>query len=99
LLGEPVLRKAAGHVDGFLLIHTGNVGTAAAGFVVATEGQANNLTRDELGVLRLFLRPRPPLAAGPEVVGTGAATMDVSDSILTYADRIDAAYRLLSVIY
>src|SRR5699024_10368947 len=34
LLGEPVLRKAASHVDGFLLIHTGNVGTAAAGFVV-----------------------------------------------------------------
>lgn len=91
LLGEPVLRKAAGHVDGFLLIHTGNVGTAAAGFVVATEGQANNLTRDELGVLRLFLRPRPPLSAGPEVVGTVAAMMDVSDSILTDADRIAAA--------
>ena len=98
LIGQPVLRKAADNVDGFLLIHTGNVGTAAAGFVVATQGQANNLTRDELSVLRLFLRPRPPLAAGPNVVGTVAAMMDVSDSILTDADRIASANGLYAEI-
>lgn len=97
-VGIPTLRTAAHDVDGFLLIHTGNVGYSGAGLAVATEGHRNNLTRAEIAALRLFFRPRPQLAAGPAVVGTVSAMMDVSDSILTDADRLASANGLNAAI-
>ncbi|GAA4119563.1 thiamine-phosphate kinase [Enteractinococcus coprophilus] len=94
LIGQPVLRKAAEDVAGFHLIHTGNAGMSHAGYVVASQGTHNQLRRDELQALRLFLRPRPPLDQGPKVAGVVSAMMDVSDSILTDADRLAAANNL-----
>lgn len=94
LVGEPILRSADQDVTDFLLIHTGNVGLSAAGLTVAAQGTAQSLIREEIVALRGFLRPRPPLAQGPKVVGVVAAMMDVSDSILTDADRLAAANAL-----
>lgn len=91
LVGDPVLRTAAEDVTGYELIHTGNVGLAAAGFAVASHHEQRKLCRAELQAIRGFLRPRPPLTQGPIVAGTVSAMMDVSDSILTDADRLAAA--------
>jgi len=97
-VGAPTLRNAAENVEGFHLIHTGNVGYSGAGLTVAIEGCRNDLTRAEIAALRLFFRPRPQLAAGPAVVGTVSAMMDVSDSILTDADRLASANGLNAAI-
>ncbi|WP_022871589.1 thiamine-phosphate kinase [Yaniella halotolerans] len=97
-VGTPTLRKAAENVDGFHLIHTGNVGYSGAGLTVASQGNKNDLTRAELAALRLFLRPRPWLVEGPAVTGTVSAMMDVSDSILTDADRLADANGLNAAI-
>lgn len=91
LVAQPVLRTAAEDVTGYNLIHTGNVGLAAAGFTVASHAEPQQLRRAEIKALRGFLRPRPPLSQGPKVVGKVSAMMDVSDSILTDADRLAAA--------
>ncbi|HIY85786.1 MAG TPA: thiamine-phosphate kinase [Candidatus Yaniella excrementavium] len=98
LVGEPTLRAANHDVEGFNLIHTGNVGTSAAGLAVALYGNVHDLSRDELRMLRLFLRPRPHLAAGPAVAGQVSAMMDISDSVLTDADRLASANNLYAAI-
>lgn len=98
LVGRPVLRTASEDVCNYQLIHTGNVGQSAAGFTIASEGKIHDLKREELNALRLFLRPRPQLTAGPAVVGTVSAMMDVSDSILTDADRLASANGLHAAI-
>ncbi|MDN6358595.1 thiamine-phosphate kinase [Yaniella sp.] len=98
LVGEPTLRTANHDVEGFNLIHTGNVGASAAGLAVALHGNAHDLSRDELRMLRLFLRPRPHLAAGPAVAGQVSAMMDISDSVLTDADRLASANNLYAAI-
>ena len=46
LVGEPTLRTANHDVEGFNLIHTGNVGASAAGLAVALHGNAHDLSRD-----------------------------------------------------
>ena len=91
LVDKPVLRTADEDVTGYQLIHTGNVGLAAAGFAVASHPEPRPLYRAEIRALRGFLRPRPPLSQGPKVVGKVSAMMDVSDSILTDADRLATA--------
>ncbi len=98
LVNEPILRTAAEDVTGYQLIHTGNVGLAAAGFAVASHSAPRALHRAEIKALRGFLRPRPPLSQGPHVVGKVSAMMDVSDSILTDADRLAAANGLYAYI-
>lgn len=98
LVGEATLRAANHDVEGFNLIHSGNAGTSAAGLAVALEGNIQNLSRAELYMLRLFFRPRPDLAAGPAVVDQVSAMMDVSDSVLTDADRLAAANHLYAAI-
>ena len=98
LVDEPVLRTATNDVSGYRLIHTGNVGLAAAGFAVASQQNPEAFTRAEIQAIRGFLRPRPPLEQGPEVAGIVAAMMDVSDSILTDADRLAAANNLHAAI-
>lgn len=98
LAGQAALRTADHDVTGFQLIHTGNVGTAAAGLAVALGADIQTLCRQEIQALRLFLRPRPHLSAGPAVAGTVSAMMDVSDGILTDADRLAAANQLHAYI-
>lgn len=98
LEGLPTLRTARANVTGYLLIHTGNVGHSAAGFTVASHGNRNHFSRAEIAVLRTFLRPRPPLVAGPDIARYVSAMMDVSDSILTDADRLAAANGLHATI-
>lgn len=94
LSGQPVLRQAAEDVTGFHLIHTGHAGMSHAGYMVASQGARNQLGREAVQALRLFLRPRPPLDQGPKVAGVVSAMMDVSDSIYTDADRLAAANNL-----
>ncbi|HEY4557568.1 MAG TPA: AIR synthase related protein [Enteractinococcus sp.] len=91
LVDQPILRTAKHNVDGHLLIHTGNAGLAAAGFAIASRESPGELSRREIWAVRGFLRPRPPLDQGPKVVQTVSAMMDVSDSILTDADRLATA--------
>src|SRR5699024_11595646 len=79
LVGEAALRTADGDVEGFHLIHIGNVGTSAAGLTVALEGNVHDLSREEIRALRLFFRPRPLLAEGPAVAEKVSAMMDVSE--------------------
>lgn len=98
LAGEAALRTANDDVEGFHLIHIGNVGTSAAGLAVALEGNVHDLSREEIKALRLFFRPRPMLTEGPAVGWTVAAMMDVSDSILTDADRLAGANGLSAAI-
>lgn len=98
LVGQPVLRAADHDVTGFHLIHTGNVGVAAAGFSVASQDSPSTLSRAEIQAVRGFLRPRPPLDQGPKVAGVVSAMMDVSDSILTDADRLATANALYAAI-
>lgn len=98
LAGEAALRTANRNVEGFHLIHIGNVGTSAAGLTVALEGNIYDLSREEIRALRLFFRPRPLLTEGPAMAGKVSAMMDVSDSILTDADRLAGANGLSAAI-
>ena len=98
LADQPVLRTATQDVSGYRLIHTGNAGLAAAGFTIASQDSLSALTRAEVKALRGFLRPRPPLSQGPKVASRVAAMMDVSDSILTDADRLAAANKMFAEI-
>ena len=98
LVSDAALRTADHNVDGFHLIHTGNVGTAAAGLMVAQAGDVHDLSREELRMLRLFFRPRPLLDQGPAVANRVSAMMDISDSLLTDADRLAASNKLYAEI-
>ena len=98
LVGKPVLRTSDHDVTGFHLIHTGNVGWAAAGFAAASQENPSTLSREAVHAVRSFFRPRPPLDRGPKVAGVVSAMMDVSDSILTDADRLAAANALYAAI-
>lgn len=98
LVDQPVLRTAAHDVDGHLLIHTGHAGLAAAGLTIASHTDLGQVSRDEIRAIRGFLRPRPPLAQGPKVAQIVSAMMDVSDSILTDADRLATANGLYARI-
>jgi len=91
LVDQPILRTADHDMEGHLLIHTGNVGLAAAGYTIVSQPELGRLSRQEIKAVRGFFRPRPPLSQGPKVVGKVAAMMDVSDSILTDADRLATA--------
>src|SRR5690625_1470739 len=98
LVDRPVLRTATEDLTGYRLIHCGNVGLAAAGYAVLSQHELPTLTRADVRAIRGFLRPRPPLDQGPSVAGKVAAMMDVSDSILTDADRLATANGLYAAI-
>jgi thiamine-monophosphate kinase len=98
LVDGPILRTAAQDLTGYRLIHSGNVGLAAAGYALLSQDELPELTRTEVRAIRGFLRPRPPLDQGPVVAGKVAAMMDVSDSILTDADRLATANGLHAFI-
>ncbi|WP_123304968.1 thiamine-phosphate kinase [Bogoriella caseilytica] len=102
----PVLRSTARPGD--VLAHAGVLGHAAAGYALLNEagdtGPETEAVLADLGVeaatatmfRRVFLRPDPPLQAGPAAAMAGAsAMMDVSDGLLRDAGRLARASRSL----
>lgn len=98
----PVLRSGARPGD--VLAHAGVLGHAAAGYALLSEagdeGRETDAVLADLGFdpavaesfRRAFLRPDPPLAAGPAAAVAGAsAMMDVSDGLLRDAGRLARA--------
>lgn len=82
---DPVLRSGARPGD--VLAHCGDLGHAAAGLALLTGGH-----HEPAGLVGRFLRPQPPLAAGPRAARSGAtAMMDVSDGLLRDAGRLARA--------
>ncbi|WP_435736425.1 thiamine-phosphate kinase [Cellulosimicrobium sp. PMB13] len=80
----PVLRSGARPGDVVAL--AGTLGHAAAGLDLLEIG------RPEAALTDAYLRPDPPLAAGPRAADAGAtAMMDVSDGLLRDAGRIARA--------
>lgn len=83
---DPVLRSGAR--PGESVAHAGVLGRAAAGYAALAAGLAG----DWPDVVRAFLRPSPPLAAGPAAARHGATAMlDVSDGLLRDAGRLARA--------
>lgn len=86
--GRPAVLRS-GARPGDVLAHAGVLGAAAGGYALleagvhAGGGQA---------LVSAFLRPAPPLAAGPRAAAAGAsALMDVSDGLLRDAGRMARA--------
>lgn len=80
----PVLRSGARAGDVVAL--AGTVGRSAAGLALLEAG------RPDAALTEAYLRPDPPLAAGPVAADAGAtAMMDVSDGLLRDAGRIARA--------
>jgi thiamine-monophosphate kinase len=83
---EPVLRSGARPGD--VVAHAGVLGHAAAGYAALAAGTADEWP----DVVGAFLRPAPPLAAGPGAARHGASAMlDVSDGLLRDAGRLARA--------
>ncbi|MCR2792981.1 thiamine-phosphate kinase [Microbacterium sp. zg.Y625] len=99
--GDPVRRSGAR--PGEVVAIAGDVGRAAAGLAVlfdrfrdeqgeATPIVTSHLTRREAAAVQAQLRPRPPIASGPEAAAAGAtAMMDVSDGLALDARRLATA--------
>jgi len=98
---QPVRRSGARPGD--VVAIAGDVGKAAAGLALLFDrfrddrGEAlpidtAHLTRREAAALQAQLRPRPPIASGPEAASAGAsAMMDVSDGLALDARRLASA--------
>ncbi len=83
---DPVLRSGARPGD--VVAHAGVRGWSAAGLALLEAGRGELDT----GLVGAYLRPEPPLAAGPLAAGCGATAMlDVSDGLLRDAGRIARA--------
>ncbi|MCR2801098.1 thiamine-phosphate kinase [Microbacterium sp. zg-Y818] len=97
----PVRRSGARPGD--VVAIAGDVGRAAAGLSLLFDrfrddsGEAvpvvtSHLTRREAAAMQAQLRPRPPIASGPDAAAAGAtAMMDVSDGLALDARRLAAA--------
>ena len=83
---DPVLRSGARPGD--VVAHAGVGGWSAAGLALLEAGRGELDT----GLVGAYLRPEPPLAAGPLAARCGATAMlDVSDGLLRDAGRIARA--------
>ncbi|QZN86631.1 thiamine-phosphate kinase [Cellulomonas sp. C5510] len=83
---DPVLRSGARPGD--VLALAGTVGRSAAGLALLDAGRPDA----DPEVVRVYRRPEPPLAAGPEAASCGATAMlDVSDGLLRDAARLATA--------
>ncbi|MFI2752561.1 thiamine-phosphate kinase [Cellulomonas sp. P22] len=83
---EAVLRSGARPGD--VVAHAGVRGRSAAGLALLDAG----LAELDPGLVTGYLRPDPPLAAGPVAADAGASAMlDVSDGLLRDASRIAVA--------
>lgn len=83
---EPVLRSGARPGD--VVAHAGVRGWSAAGLALLEAGRGDL----DAGLVGAYLRPEPPLAAGPLASRCGATAMlDVSDGLLRDAGRIARA--------
>ncbi|MCL1871240.1 MAG: thiamine-phosphate kinase [Promicromonosporaceae bacterium] len=87
----PVLRSGARPGD--VVAHAGVRGVSAAGLALLEAGAASPRDGGPLApFVDGFLRPSPPLAAGPAAAQAGATAMlDVSDGLLRDAGRIARA--------
>ena len=89
--GRPAVLRS-GAVVGDVVAHAGVRGWSAAGLALLTAGRAE-MAPD---LVRCYLRPRPPLGAGPVAARAGATSMlDVSDGLLRDAARIARASGVL----
>ncbi|MCR2827245.1 thiamine-phosphate kinase [Microbacterium sp. zg.Y909] len=100
--GELPVRRS-GARPGDVVAIAGDVGRAAAGLALLFDrfrddsGEAvpvvtSHLTRREAAAMQAQLRPRPPIASGPDAAAAGAtAMMDVSDGLALDARRLAAA--------
>lgn len=82
----PVLRSGAR--EGDVVAHAGVQGRSAAGLALLLADRAGV----DPGLVEAYLRPDPPLAAGPAAADAGATAMlDVSDGLLRDAGRLARA--------
>ncbi len=88
---SPLLRSGARVGD--VVAHAGVCGTSAAGLALLSAGVVEVAEPGEFaGLVAGYLRPQPPLAAGPLAARSGAtALMDVSDGLLRDAGRMARA--------
>ena len=88
---EPVLRSKARPGD--VIAVAGTLGRSAAGLALLTAADDGLVVSpDAAEYITTFLRPDPPLLAGPEAARAGATSMlDISDGLLRDAGRIAAA--------
>jgi len=88
---EPVLRSGAQAGD--VLALAGTVGRAAAGWALLESAiPIADFQLEQEDAVRIFCRPRPPLAAGPVAAKAGATAMlDISDGLLRDATRLAKA--------
>lgn len=83
---DPVLRSGARPGD--VVAHAGVRGWSAAGLALLEADRAEL----DAGLVGAYLRPEPPLSAGPLAARAGATAMlDVSDGLLRDAGRIAGA--------
>lgn len=103
---EPIRRissKSPERMDRSALIHTGQIGWAAAGLTVLETprrelesilqkcSDSGSLLRLMARAVRAQLRPRPPLDQGPAVQGELNAMMDVSDGLVRDSNKLGSA--------
>ncbi|WP_247826366.1 thiamine-phosphate kinase [Arthrobacter antioxidans] len=88
---EPVLRSGA--KAGHTVAVTGAPGRAAAGLALLEDGRPiKDFGPAGEKLVAAQLRPRPPLAAGPDAAVAGASAMlDISDGLIRDAGRIATA--------
>jgi len=90
LEGRPPVRRDRAR-PGDVLALAGTVGRSAAGLALLEAGPEGHV-----GLVASFLRPAPPLAAGPAAARAGArAMLDVSDGLVRDAGRMARASGVL----